>query len=296
MQRVSNFSLFLLACIWAVLLVALGLRVYFSQARIEAQLAYTVVAADFVAVEGQATVNQATGAVQTHANVSSHSRLVARNLNVGVDWFDRVEVIFREKPALQSLSLTVKSQAGKPSEPLHSTEQPILYTDQLVSRFDISNLAAEKSVIKEVQLSTPRLIAPYQLQSIHFVPKQYTLLGLLSLLRHDVLSSSNVTQDKPYLLMPGKLILVLYFSVVALIFAGLLFLFKRPVASAWWWVLIALWLILDARYIYEKQQTTWGQRGGNALSTIAVSLPLVNYPLVAEIRPYQAVNRANGGQ
>ncbi len=240
----------MLACLAALLLVLLGLRVYFSQSRLDTQLGEVVNGQSFVARQGRADFNEQTRILRVQAERNQPSSIVVENLNIEADWFERIDITFVDKPSQQVLTLTAGSQ-GSAAGAVHFAGQEILYTDKAVSRLPMASLVkGDNQHLLSLQLDTPRLLNPYSLQSVRFVPKQFTITAFLSLLWTDLTVRQTAT------LLSPKVFLFIYCFVVALLFTALLVWLKRPIGKVWWWVLILAWLLLDMRYMYQQSQQT----------------------------------------
>lgn len=262
-RRISNFQLFITACLAALLLVLLGLRWYFSQSQLDSRLGAVIEAKAFTATKGTAQFDEKMQVLRVNADSNQASQIVVKDLNITSGLFERVDVAFANKASQQVLTLSVIARSRANDSP-QTSEQPILYTDNAVSRLAVSSLVDNNQKINQLQLSTPRLIAPYALKSIRFVPKTFDTSSFGALLWKDL------TQHTRAVLLSPKQFLLIYFSVVAIIFTGLLLWAKRSLSSVWWWVLIAAWLLLDLRYFYQQSQSLWGQRGD--MPTTAVHL------------------------
>ncbi len=222
---------------------------YFSSSRIDELMTKTFLADDFYLVQGKIQKQNNNTAFQINADTSGASSIIIKRIAVESEWYDRIEVVFSQKPSLQSLVLRVKSINEKSREVV-VRDVPILYTDNLVSRFSLDNLVNTGDVITSIELSTPKLVSPYQLSSIKIIAKEYDFFSASSILIHDAFSSVNILGEQSFLLVPSKLLLVLFFGVVTVIFLLMMVIAKRTLALVWLWVLIVLWLILDARFIY----------------------------------------------
>lgn len=259
----SNVQLFLFSCLMAIIVVLLGLRWYFSQAEVDKRLSYTVSGATFETVIGQSHIDADTQTLQVSADSEQPNSLIRLSgLNVEADLYARVEIVFAEKASQQALTLTTQSHTiqhwqRQQAAPIQR-EQSILYTDeQTVSRFDTDTLTTQGAIIDRLVLSTSRLMIPYRLQAVRFVPKRYDMLQLLSLLWHDFTRISPNHLHRDYYLLPAKLLLILYFSVVFLIYVTLLLRAKRSIINAWWWVLIVAWALLDVRHLFYRGEAAW---------------------------------------
>ncbi len=252
-KRISDVQLFIVVCLVSLILVLLGLRGYYSQSRLDTQLGKLIEGKDFVATHGRVAFDDRTHSMRVYADEEQKSSIIIDKLNLRTDWFERIDVTFSDKPSLQVLDLSVASQNNADDEPLW-VEQPILYTDKLIGRLPIDSFKNIQKQIVSAKLSTDRLIVPYGLKSIHFIPKQFDNTAFLSLLWTDLVHHKNSVLISP------KLLLVIYFSLVSTLFIGLLLWLKRPIGKVWWWVLFAAWLLLDMRYMYQQSQQLWGQQ------------------------------------
>lgn len=252
-KRISDFQLFIVACLVSLILVLLGLRGYFSQSRLDIQLGKVIEGNAFVAKTGRVKFDNTSQSMRVYGDDKQNSSVTVQQLNLTTDWFERIEVSFSDKPSLQVLNLSVASQNASNDKVLW-VEQPILYTDKLIGRLPIDAFKNTKQQITSLTLSTDRLIVPYGLKSIRFVPKTFDNTAFLSLLWTDLVRQKNAVLISP------KLLLVIYFSLVSAVFIGLLLWLKRPIGKVWWWVLFAAWLLLDMRYMYQQSQQLWGQQ------------------------------------
>lgn len=277
MQRRTTTQLLILACLLALLLTLIGLRLYFSQARLDKHLSFVVLGQALTAQQGQLARRANKTSITVTANPKGQSTVVIDNLNINSHLFEAIEVLFLDKTPQQTLNLTLSYQKHL-SDTISSVDNPILYMNQEgISRFELNEFIGETdSIIKTLRLSTPRLIAPYTLQSIRFVPKRFTTLQYLSLLGHDVLTLHYEVDSANYFLLPSKLLLLIYFATVTLIFAALLLYAKKPLINVCWWILVVMWLLFDGRYLYDKLQSTWFDQPTQNLPLITP--PVTNKP------------------
>ncbi len=253
-KRISDFQLFIVVCLASLILVLLGLRGYFSQSQLDAQLGKNIEGQVFVATSGRVKFDGVSQSMRVYANEEQSSRIIFKPLSLMTDWFDHVEVTFSDKASLQVLNLSLGSKKSF-HDKLFWSEQPILYTDdKLIARLPITSFENIKDHIVSLKLFTHRLIIPYGLKSVRFVPKTFSNTDFLSLLWKDLVL------HKQAVLISPKLLLVIYFSLVSALFIGLLLWLKRPISKVWWWVLLAAWLLLDMRYIYQQSHQLWTQQ------------------------------------
>lgn len=253
-RQAAIFPLFLLANILTVILLCIGLRVYFSPERLTEQLTQVFHGVDFSTVTGK-TQRQPDGDLQIDA-VVPNSQIQLQGLNIRTDLYQRLSLQFAEKPSQQSLLLSVGLNELSP------VKVPVLYMDkQGISRFSIDELAAKGSIITDLLLSTPKLIDDYRLTAVTFEPRQLSTLQLLYLLSSDVRQLYLPVAQQRYFLLPAYQLVAGYGVGLLLIFAYLLHRARQPKSMAWWVSLAAIWCVLDMGYLSQAsssiQRLTW---------------------------------------
>lgn len=254
---VGHLWFFILACLVALLLVALGLRLYYHQSRLDSILSQTLSLQTFTADSGQIQFDTTLNALKVLPDASKNSLISKQYLQIKANLFERLEIVFLNKASQQVLTLLIGTTDK--NETANSVTYPILYTDKTISRIPINALIKDNVVINKIQLTTPRLLVPYKIKSLKFVPKQLSSTDFLLLLWQDF------SNTKTALLLPVKLLLIIYFSVVAFLFAVLLKWRKKSLTRLWWWILIAAWALLDMRYFYQHSQRYLGLQPQNPI-------------------------------
>lgn len=256
MMKLSLFVRFFLSAIIALPITFLGLKLYFSDARIADALTVQYSGAQFNILSGQAkeennslVVNQVDAQKGSFVNIS--------NLLIDSRFYNHLVIRFDEKESSQPLVMRLQNNADDMPK-----AYPILYTNQLISRFEIDKITPPNTVINSVGLFTDKLISAYRIASLTFEPKHFDN-QLFAVLLWDSLGvhqtareySSTTTQSTKKTLMPAKLLVTIYVLVVGLLLCGLTFLTKQSFRAIWWVLLIFAWGILDIRYMVEKTAT-----------------------------------------
>ncbi len=248
---------FLLACAVGLVITFFGLRLYYSEARLQKALTQRYSAKDLHIWAGQGKVDNESLVIDG-LQPDGFSFVNIGWLHIDTRFYENIVISFAEKHPNQPLLLAVKL-SGKE----RPVERSILYTNDMTSRFFISDLVAKDSIITEVGLVTDKLINPYRIQSIAFFPKKlshtafvYLLMDCFAINQQWENWSIN-THKSPYpVFIPPKILVLIYFTVVGLLFLLYLRLTGRPLINAWWATLVAAWFALDAHYLVEKTVIT----------------------------------------
>lgn len=240
----------------AFLLTFLGLRAYFSDTRLPALLTRTFDAQDIRVQAGQAHLDK-DSLVVDGTKPNDLSRLVIDGLAIDTQLYDTLTVVFAEKHSQQPLRVVLQHNASD-----RLTEFPVLYTNQMHSQFNLAQAFPKQATITHLELVTNKLLAPYRLRAIEFKPKHMTQTEfahlLLSTFKDHQQRDAGVQvsmQAAHFSFLTAKSLLLIYFSVVGLLFAAYLYIAKLPMLNAWWLVLVLAWIVLDARYLLDKTAT-----------------------------------------
>ncbi len=256
-NMIKPFIAFLLACAAGLVITFWGLRFYYSDARLQKVLTRGYSAKDFQVLAGQAKTDNDSLLVD-ELQPNGFSFVNISWLHIDTRFYEDLTITFTDKHANQPLLLAVKlSDKEKP------IERSILYTNDMTSRFFISDLVTKHSIITDVGLVTDRLLQPFRIRSIVFSPKKlnykefaYLLMDCFAINKQWENWSIN-THKSPYsVFIPPKILVLTYFTVVGLLFLLYLRLTGRPLINAWWATLVAAWFALDAHYLVEKTVIT----------------------------------------
>lgn len=243
---------FCVACLVALPLTFWGLRWYFNEARLQESLTRSYSAADFQAVKGNAVADK--GTLLVNAKKNGVSFVNVDKLHLNTRFYGALQVTFSEKDKKQFLSLYIK-RVGE--------EQPVKRPIIVNSHFILDDFLPRNTLITDVGLITNKLTIPYRLESMIFLPRKlgsvdfaYLLIDCFAINKQWEDWSIN-THKSPYqVLIPPKMLVLIYFTVVGLLFLVYLRLTKRPLINAWWATLVAAWFALDAHYLVEKTVIT----------------------------------------
>ncbi len=248
---------FLLACTIGLVITFFGLRLYYSDARLQEALTQRYLGKDLHIWAGQGKVDNESLVIDG-LQPDGFSFVNIGWLHIDTRFYENIVINFVEKHPNQPLLLAVKLNGQK-----RPVERSILYTNDMSSRFSISDLVIKDSIINEIGLVSDRLIAPYSIKSVVVSPKKlsysefaYLLMDCFAINRQWEGWSIN-THKSPYpVLIPPKMLVLIYFTVVGLLFLLYLRLTGRPLINAWWATLVAAWFALDAHYLVEKTVIT----------------------------------------
>lgn len=247
---------FLLACTLALFITFLGLRLYFNETRLKEQLTRSYSAKEFKILAGQSKIDNDT-LLATGLMPDGFNYVNIQSLHIDSRFYAKLSVKFTEKHAVQPLLLMVKNNSDRP------LEQLVLHTEGLTADFLMKDLAPANAVITDVGLLADRITAPYRVHSIQFIPKKlsYKEFGQLLMTCFAINTKwsdeSINTRKSPYqVFIPPKILVLIYFTVVGLMFVVYLRITRRPMMNAWWATLVAAWLVLDAHYLVEKTVIT----------------------------------------
>ncbi len=248
---------FLLACAVGLVITFFGLRLYYSEARLQKALTQRYLGKDLHIWAGQGKVDNESLVIDG-LQPDGFSFVNVGWLHIDTRFYENIVINFAEKHPNQPLLLAVKL-----SDKERPVERSIFHTNDMASRFVVSDLVAKDSIITEVGLVTDRLISSYRIQSIEFFPKKLSYAAFASLLMDCFAINqqwenwSINTHKNPYpVLIPPKILVLIYFTVVGLLFLLYLRLTGRPLINAWWATLVAAWFALDAHYLVEKTVIT----------------------------------------
>lgn len=254
LKRFPPLLAFFIICCFAAVLLWLGLRLYFNQTRLEAQLTQTFTGAQLQVFAGEAKTAHHDLVVES-TSPQGHSLIRLSDLVIDTRFYERLVIQFSEKHPNQPLTISVAHQQSK-----QPTAQPILYTNNNISQFELATLAPANSVINEIALRTHALIEPYRLTRLRFELRPMTHTIFAQLLWDSFISDAeSLSLTKPQqvpnvTLLSAKMLVLLYFAVVGVLFALFLGLAGRSLASAWWVALLGAWAVLDIRALVEKTQ------------------------------------------
>lgn len=260
LKRFSPILAFLIVCVLSMLLLWLGLRVFFNQDKLASRLTQTFTGAQLHVVAGQAQTDGQL--LQVHNTEPQGQSVVSlRDLTVDTRFYERLVIVFADKHQSQPLRLSVYGEQAKAL-----IEQPILYTDNNISRFDITALAPSGGVMTAVDLTTSVLIEPYRVKALRFEPKIINNTLFAQLLwngfsfkpQQDSHPLGRHFMSDSVVIMTPKMLLLLYFAIVAVLFALFLLLAGRAAVSAWWAMLISAWLVLDIHYLAGETRLAKG--------------------------------------
>ncbi len=244
---------FLLACAVGLVITFFGLRLYYSETQLQKALTQRYSGKDLHIWAGQGKVDNESLVIDG-LQPDGFSFVNIGWLHVDTRFYKDIVINFAEKHPNQPLLLAVKLSGKK-----QPVERSILYTNDMTSRFSISDLVTKDSTITEVGLVTDRLITPYRIQSAVFSPKKLNYTEFAQLLMdcfaiNKQWENWSINSHKsPYpVLIPPKILVLIYFTVVGLLFLLYLRLTGRPLINAWWATLVAAWFALDAHYLVEK--------------------------------------------
>ncbi len=254
---IKSLIAFLLACTIGLVMTFFGLRLYYSEARLQEALTQRYLGKDLHIWAGQGEVENESLVIDG-LQPDGFSFVNIGWLHIDTRFYKSIVVNFAEKHPNQPLLLAVKLNGQK-----RPVERSILYTNDMSSRFFISDLVIKDSIINEIGLVSDRLITPYSIQSVVVSPKKldysefaYLLMDCFAINQQWENWSIN-THKSPYpVLIPPKILVLIYFTVVGLLFLLYLRLTGRPLINAWWATFVAAWFALDAHYLVEKTVIT----------------------------------------
>ncbi len=248
---------FLLACAIGLVMTFFGLRLYYSEVRLQEVLTQRYLGKDLHIWAGQGKVENESLVIDG-LKPDGFSFVNIGWLHIDTRFYKSIVVNFAEKHPNQPLLLAVKLNDQK-----RPVERSILYTNDMSSRFFISDLVIKDSIINEIGLVSDRLITPYSIQSVVVSPKKlsysefaYLLMDCFAINRQWGDWSINTHKSPHPVLIPPKILVLIYFTVVGLLFLLYLRLTGRPLINAWWATLVAAWFALDAHYLVEKTVIT----------------------------------------
>lgn len=248
---------FVAACMLGLVVTFFGLRLYYGDARLQNELTRSYTANDFLVLAGQGSVDGGTLLVDG-LQPDGFSFVRLDSLHIDSRFYQQLSLSFAEKHANQPLLLAVKT-----SDRERPVERPVLYTNAMTSSFLLDKLVDAGEVVSDVALITDRLISPYRIKAIKFIPKKLDnttfaqlLISCFSVNKHWKNWSINTHKSSYQVLIAPKMLLLIYFAVVGLLFVIYLRLTRRPLINAWWATLVAAWFALDAHYLVEKTVIT----------------------------------------
>lgn len=245
-RKSVSFSLFLLAAVIALLVVFLGLRLYYNQARLDKQLTYQLSGNQFIPIEGQTRI-LSNGILDVSNQLSPDSKILLEKLNIQADIYDTLTIQFADKLSQQSLLLSITTQ-----HPQTTVKQSILYTNQeKASQFLISDLVPREARITSIALSTPKLIDSYRLRAIILKPKQINILRFLYFLGSDISQVFHSEQTQEHFVLPAYYLILLYIACLFVTYFLLLSWVRQPKAIAWWMTVAVAWVALDIAYLWK---------------------------------------------
>lgn len=264
-NMIKPFVGFLSAAILGLMITVVGLRLYFNDFRLQERLTRSYSAEAFEVLAGQAEINNDT-LLFSGLKPEGYGYASIDKLHIDTRFYQQLSVTFAEKHASQPLLLMVRNDSNH-----QVPEQLVLHGEQLTTNFLVEDLAPIGTVITDVGLLADRLFAPYRLQSIQFIPKTLNNQEFAQLLiscfaiNTEWQGVSINTRPSPHeVFVSPKVLLLLYFCVVGLLFAAYLRFTRQPMLNAWWVTLIVAWLALDIHYLFEKTTIT-----NNVYSTFA---------------------------
>lgn len=248
---------FFCACVVGLVLTFVGLRLYYDEQRLSTELTRSYSADDLEVLAGLASINEDTLLVND-TQPQGISFVNAGNLHIDSRFYESLVITFAIKHPNQALLLAVKYSDNE-----RPIERPVSNNKGLVSQFLLAELTPNNEIITDVGLLTNQLLTPYRLESITFTPKRldtktfaYLLMDCFAINTQWEAWSINTHRSPHWVLIPPKILVLIYFIVVGLLFLGYLRFTRRPLLNAWWATLVAAWLALDAHYLIEKTVIT----------------------------------------
>lgn len=248
---------FLIACAVGLVITFFGLRWYYDDERLGKALTRSYAAEKMDILAGKAKLDN-DALLVSDVQPEGFSFINVGLLRIDSRFYEEMSIIFDEKQPHQPLLLAVRHQDNE--QPL---ERPLAYSNQLVQHFLLSDIAPNDEIITDVGLITDKVISPYRIQSIVFDPKPFDYKLFADLLMDCFAINTQWenwsinTHRSPYpVLIPPKILVLIYFTVVGLLFLAYLRLTRRPLINAWWATLVAAWFALDTHYLVEKTVIT----------------------------------------
>lgn len=254
---VKPLIVFILSCAVGLAITFFGLRFYYDDTRLEKELTRSYSASKIDVLAGKGEVKDGALFV-SDIQPDGFSFINVGLLHIDSRFYEKMSISFTAKHPYQPLLLAVKHQESE--QPL---ERPVPYSKQLVQSFLMRDIAPNHKVITDVGLVTGNLVEPYQIQSFNFVPKKinytdfaYLLADCFAINKQWENWSINTHRSPHWVLIPPKILVLIYFTVVGLLFLAYLRVTRRPLINAWWATLVAAWFALDAHYLVEKTVIT----------------------------------------
>lgn len=256
---------FLSAAILGLMITVVGLRLYFNDFRLQERLlrSYSVEQfrdfAERVAVDNDSLL-------MSKIKADNFSYIKLEELYIDSRFYREVSFSFKEKSTSRPLVLMIQNNGNK-----QIPKRIIIYDDKLTNKFVIEDLVPTGAAIIGVGLLADREPVSYRLQAIKFTPKALNNQEFIQLLISCFAINTKWqgvsinTRPSPHeVFVSPKVLLLLYFCVVGLLFAAYLRFTRQPMLNAWWVTLIVAWLALDIHYLFEKTTIT-----NNVYSTFA---------------------------
>lgn len=229
----KNIIIFFVCCLVAIVITFVGLRLYFNNDYINRVLTHTYMAKDLQVVRGKGENNTSLHCLSVDSNKDESFTLVNLDkIKIPTQFYQSVIITFRQKHPLQAINLVVNRQNDD------GISLPILYTnEQLQSRFIFSRIKDMPDTISSLVLATKKIIQPYCISEIVFVPKQFSASDLFFFLLRDTVSDKDINIS----LLPLKVLLLIYVSIVGFLFALYLAMTKQSLIKVCWIMIIFAW-------------------------------------------------------
>lgn len=253
----QHVIVFFLLCLLGAILTFVGLRLYYNDARLQEKLTKHYGATEMHVLAGKASQDNGSLLVND-IQPDGLSFVNIGLLHLDTRFYQQLSIQFADKHAQQPLLLAVRHQGNE-----RPVERLIVNTNSMTSDFNLSSMLPKDTVITDIGLLTNQLINSYRIQSITVTPKSfdnktflYLLMDCFAINKQWENWSIN-THRSPYpVLIPPKILVLICFTVVGILFAIYLNVVRVPIINAWWTTIIVAWFALDAHYLVEKTVIT----------------------------------------
>lgn len=253
----QHVIVFFLLCLLGAILTFVGLRLYYNDARLQEKLTKHYGATEMHVLAGKASEDNGSLLV-TDIQPDGLSFVNIGLLHLDTRFYQQLSIQFADKHVQQPLLLAVRHQGDE-----RPVERLIANTSSMTSDFNLSSMLPDDTVITDIGLLTNQLINSYRIQSVTVTPKSfdnktflYLLMDCFAINKQWENWSIN-THRSPYpVLIPPKILVLICFTVVGILFAIYLKVVRAPIINAWWTTIIVAWFALDAHYLVEKTVIT----------------------------------------
>ncbi len=257
MSHLSRFSLFVISCLLAFLLMLLGLRLVFSPEVLSSQLYKSYPGAQFQLQAGD-FLPQNDGTIDVIGDaLTDKSQIVLKPLSINTNYYQFIDVYFNnyssfpEHKGNNGLFAQLSFENGTQSQtiPLNFPSGDADYT-----RLELTNIIPPNEIVTGLSLYATELTAGYQLFKLDFVPKAMGYGEFSDMLLSDfstLFSQKNQSPQNHWLIAPPQLLIFLFFALLVCFYSYFLFQKREVKLIAWWSSLAFTWLLLDGYFLYQ---------------------------------------------